>query len=373
MNRRLSGPVRRKRAGRQRGSVSVLSAVSLLALAGIGALAVEVATLMVARNELQNAADATAMAGAACLAGRIECGNVGITKPDWDTARTRALAFVSSNAVQGRALSQGTVTSGYWNMLGAVADLQPTSITPTDYDYAAIRVTLSREPGINGGPLSLPLAHLLGADAVVMRASAVAVLSHPGTALPATVFPVAISRCMYDTWWDGATGMPRLATQTSVPGLSLPQVVGEPYRFKITSSYSAGPCESGQWTSLGTDNNSASFLRNLIGSGNTSSISIGDRVWVQPGTQTTLYGDVNQCSEAGNRQCAYVMVPVVDQVSSHVYAPVYGFACLHLLWATGGNDKFIAVQMSADATRCPRTGSGVGPNYGITLPPRLVQ
>ncbi|MEY3474444.1 MAG: hypothetical protein RL087_902, partial [Pseudomonadota bacterium] len=359
------------RCGRQdqRGSVSVLSALSLLALVGIGALAVEVATLTVARNELQNAADATAMAGAACLAARTECGNATLRKPDWDTATARALAFVPNNTVQGKALAHGSVTPGYWNMLGAVADLQATTIAPTDYDYPAIRVTLSREPGVNGGSLVLPLAYLFGVQSAVMRASAVAVLSHPGTALPSTVFPVVISRCMYETYWDGATGTPKLATATTVPGLSLPQVVGEPYRFKITSSYRAGPCAAGQWTSLGVDNNSASFLRTLIGSGNPANLSVGDLVWVQPGSQTTLYGDVNRCSEAGNRQCAYVMVPMVEQVSTHVYAPILGFACLHILSAAGGSDKSIVVQMSADAARCPRTGSGVGPNYGITLPP----
>lgn len=360
-------------AHRQRGTITVLSATSLLALAAVGALAIEVGQLAVARNELQNAADATAMAGAACLVARAECGNLGVKGADWSTATQRAQAFVPSNAVQAQTLSAAEIEHGYWDMQDPRSPLLPPTITPGDYHYPAIRVTFRRAPGVNGGALLAPLAHLMGVREVRGQASAVAVLSYPGTALPGTLFPVAISRCMYENYWNTATATPRLATQVSMPGLDLPQVVGEPIRFKLTSSYQAGPCESGQWSSLLLDTNSVTTLRQLIDGGNAQSLSIGEGSWIQPGVQTTLYGDVNQCSEAGNRKCAWVMVPVVDTVSTHTRAPVRGFACLHLLWAVGGNDKYIAAHMSADEDRCPSLGSGVGPNYGISTPPRLVQ
>lgn len=370
------GAVGRRRPARQRGTVSVLSAVSLLALIGIGAFAVEVATLMVARNELQNAADATAMAGAACLAGRTECGNAGIRKPDWDTATLRAQAFVSSNKVQGLALVQGSVATGYWNMLAAAGDLQSNTIQPTDYDYPAIQVTVSREPGINGGSLVTPLAQLFGVNTAALRASAVAVLSYPGTAPAGTLFPVAVSRCMYETFWDTSARAPVLATQVSMPGLDLPQVVGEPIRFKVTSSYRAGPCESGQWTSFqtGIADANANDLNSLLSGGSGQSLSTGDGSWIVNGKKTKLYEGVNTCSEAGNQQCAYVMAPVVDSLVTGSFAPVRGFACLRILSATkDGNSPYIVAQMSASEDRCPSLGSGVGPNYGISTPPRLVQ
>ncbi len=364
---------RRWQASGQRGSITVLSATSLLGLVAVGALAIEVGQLMVARNELQNAADATAMAGAACLAPRAECANLTVKGPDWTQAAERAQAFVPRNAVQSRALASAEVETGYWDMLDPQAQLLPQTFTPGDYHYAAVRVTVTRAPGVNGGGLLAPLAHLFGVQDVRAQASAVAVLSYPGTALPGTLFPLAISRCMYDNFWDATTGAPRLATQETMPGLDLPQVVGEPIRFKVTSSYRAGPCESGQWSSLLLNDNSVATLRQLITGGNLQSLSIGDGSWIQPGVQATLYTDVNQCSEAGNRKCAWVMVPVVDVVATRISAPVRGFACLHLLRARGGNEKYIAAQMSNDEDRCASLGSGVGPNYGISTPPRLVQ
>jgi uncharacterized membrane protein len=51
----------------QNGGVIVLVAVSMFFLLGFAALAIDVGHLVVARNELQNAADAGAIAGAQVL------------------------------------------------------------------------------------------------------------------------------------------------------------------------------------------------------------------------------------------------------------------------------------------------------------------
>ena len=356
----------------QRGGILVLAGASLLTLAAFGALAIEVGNLMLARTQLQNVADAAAMAGAGCLLARNECGNVGTNGTDWQTARQRALDFVPSNPLQGKPVSDVVVDAGFWNMYGSPATLQPNSIVPGDYDYPAIRVTVSATGNAAGTGYQAPLVALLGSAGVSVNASAVAVLSHPGTTTAGTVFPLVIAKCMYDTYWNASTGSPVLATAVTMPGFDLPQVVGEPLRFKITSSYKAGACESGQWSSLDLDSSSAAVLRGMLQSGNTTAISLGQTVWVQPGAQTTLYSDVQNCSDSGNKSCAWVMIPVVQTVNSHTATPVMGFACVRVLSAVGGSGKYIAVQMSADATRCPRSGSGIGPNYGITTPARLV-
>lgn len=52
-------------ARRQRGAVGLIMPAMLIAIFSVGALAVDVARLIVVRNELQNAADAAALAGAA--------------------------------------------------------------------------------------------------------------------------------------------------------------------------------------------------------------------------------------------------------------------------------------------------------------------
>jgi hypothetical protein len=46
---------------------------------------------------------------------------------------------------------------------------------------------------------------------------------------------------------------------------------------------------------------------------------------------------------------------------------------MRILYAVGGNDKYIMVQMVAMGDgHCQFTGtSGVGPSYGVVQPPRL--
>ena len=51
----------------QRGSMLVTASLFFIILIGFAALAVDVGHMMIARNELQNAADAAALAGANCL------------------------------------------------------------------------------------------------------------------------------------------------------------------------------------------------------------------------------------------------------------------------------------------------------------------
>ncbi|EQD67973.1 secreted protein, partial [mine drainage metagenome] len=52
---------------KQRGAVSIAAALSMTALMGVGAMAVDVGNVMVARNDVQNAADAAALRGAGLL------------------------------------------------------------------------------------------------------------------------------------------------------------------------------------------------------------------------------------------------------------------------------------------------------------------
>ena len=57
-------PVNRANRKNERGVTIVLVAFSLLALLGMAALAIDIATLYVAHGEAQRAADAAALAGA---------------------------------------------------------------------------------------------------------------------------------------------------------------------------------------------------------------------------------------------------------------------------------------------------------------------
>ena len=95
-------------------------------------------------------------------------------------------------------------------------------------------------------------------------ATAVAVVSFPRPSCPTETFPTAINNCMYDVFWDPTTNQPKIDPST-----------GQPYIFRIGSSYHYPNCDSGQWTSMFTDANDVPTVRDLIANGNPTAVSIG--------------------------------------------------------------------------------------------------
>ena len=97
-----------KMKGNERGATIALVAVSLTALMGMGALAVDLSMLMKARGEAQRAADASALAGASAFLTQKPLDGV-------DSARVRAIRQVGRNYVNGRmvdTMSQATSVTG---------------------------------------------------------------------------------------------------------------------------------------------------------------------------------------------------------------------------------------------------------------------
>ena len=107
------------------GSVAIIIAVSLLALIGAASLAIDVGHLYTVRNELQNVADAAALAGAGQLIQKDASGNA-----NWDTtptgpAQTAALQVAQTQsslqgqaAVSDTARNDLTILFGTWNING---------------------------------------------------------------------------------------------------------------------------------------------------------------------------------------------------------------------------------------------------------------
>ena len=360
----LSGNTRRG----QRGMVAVLATISLLVLFGFAALAIDVGYLFVVRNELQNAADTAALAGAGHLYKNSP------PMPNWTLAQSKATNAISLNKAANATLINGQIQYGYWNITGSPVGLQSTSITPGPNDLPAVKVTISKASGNNGGAVNTFFANVLGIASLDVGATAVAVVSSPGKIGAGVLFPVAISTCMYNNYWDSATQKPKTATSTApLTGQTLTQTIGQPYRFQITSSYHAGLCEAGQWTSFDVDSNNVPTIRDLITNRNSVPLGIGDNIWIQPGTKTALYSSVNDCSASGNKSCEYVLVPVVDNISTHAWNPIKAFACIHIDLAVGGSGKYIQAEMVAMGDphcKFPNL-SGNGPAYGAWQPPRL--
>ncbi|MCC8392979.1 pilus assembly protein TadG-related protein [Paraburkholderia sp. MMS20-SJTR3] len=367
---------------RQQGAVAVMVALMLIVLLGIGALAVDIGNLMVARNELQNAADAAAMAGAGCLKPRSECSNASATQPDWTTASTTASTFSTSsttNKVQGAYLKASTVATGYWNATGSPYGLEALPFTPGSNDMPAVQVTIRKDGSNANGSVSTFLGKVFGVQVLKASAVATAVLASPGSVGPGGLFPMAMSKCLFDTYWSSTTNSPKLSPTSGLVsggGSTVPQVAGQPYYFQIGSAYQYGACQSGQWTTFDSSDNSASYARGLITNGNSTTFSIGSSpgTWIQTGEKNSLFNDVYDCSAAGNGQCAWETVAVVADPSTSGFQPVLAFACVHILNASNGSNPYVLVQMSNDMSHCETPNSGgAGPSYGAYTPPRLVQ
>ena len=370
----------------QQGSIVVLFGGLLLVLTGFAVLAIDVGRIYIVRTELQNAADAAALAGANCLTRQsavsaTECLSTVAASLNWDRASAKAQAQLSHNQADNRSMSSTdaghVIDVGYWDLLNKRPSGQtlPTSSMSTTfsplgtYDKPAIRVKVSKATGQNGGPVLMLTRLMYGGSDVPMSATSVAVISSPSQVEAGNLIPMAINKCLYDTYWNTSTNSPYVATKKTLNGVN--QVVGKPWVFRIGSAYHYGSCDSGQWTSFGVDSNSASYVKGLIDNGNPTALSIGDATYIQSGTKTSNYNDLlkQYPMPAG----ADVLVPVVnypsglDGVKSSI--PIVAFAVFHITDIQGGSGKYIQGYFTGGQSVSGT--SGIGPSYGVYTPPRL--
>lgn len=333
-------------AARQRGAIAIWLLFMLAPLLMFGAFAVDVPRVFSAGNELQNAADAAALTGAAKLA-------TGTNGPNWSGAATSATAAIPLNKSDGTPLSTGTVTTGYWDLAASAPVILPPStvaLPPASNVVPAVQVTIARSASSNG-LIALLLGALLGVPTMSDRATAVAVVAPPSTMAAGALFPVVLDECVYNQYWNSATNQPVLDAS------------GNPYEFQIGNGQLYGStCYAGQWTSFLTSFNNVPTVRDLITSGNPSPISIGDDIWLQPGVKDTIYSSVPTN--------VTVLVPVASQIYDKSYVPVVAFAAFHIDGSYGGSSKYIQGHF-VGGFKIPAQASGIGPNYGGYVAPRL--
>ena len=374
----------RPNSSRQKGAMLITILFWMTTFIGLAALAFDIGHLLVVRNELQNGADAAALAGANCLykttAGS-DCTNIASPTLNWAIASTKATNSIGLNKSDNTGLINGTVQTGYWDLNGGTA-LQPTSLSPlgpctvaagvmtTPCDKPAVMVTLSRDSGSNGGAVRTLIAAMFGGAAVPVSARAVAVISSPGNVLPGNLIPQAINKCMYDLYWDSTTNSPKLATSTSLNGVA--QVIGTPWELRIGSAYHYGSCYSGQWTSFDQDINSASGIKDLINSGNPTTLAIGDNTWIEPGAKASNYNDLDaRFPTPPGADVTMIVVDMATDLTDKGEAKIVAFAGFHIDDIQGGSDKYIQGHFIKGAITSG--ASGIGPFYGTYTPPRLAR
>ncbi|WP_413934012.1 pilus assembly protein TadG-related protein [Nitrospira sp. BLG_1] len=170
--------------GNDQGTVAVMSAVFLLALLAMGAAAIDVGHALVARTELQTAADAGALAGTRAL-GLIYEGmtpdqqqTYTLTGGDQATIETAVQNTAAANSAAGVsiAINAGDIAIGTWNP-------NARTHTPTVNQPRAVRVTARRDSTANG-PISTFLASVVGLTSVSVSAVATADMTAVGQTAP---------------------------------------------------------------------------------------------------------------------------------------------------------------------------------------------
>lgn len=326
-----------KRLKNQRGQVAIIVALWMMILIAFTALAIDVGHILVIRNQLQNAADATALNGAAYL-------YPSTGAPNWTLAQTKATSAVSKNKVDNVALVNATLTPGYWNLTSST--LKATSVTPVTGDVPALKVTISKSAGNNGGPVSLYFGSVLGLASVNLSATAVAVVGSPTSVKANDLFPVGMAKSLYDSYWDYTNNKPKIDPAT-----------GQPYVFQINS----GP--QGGWSTFLQQLNDSPSIIGLITNGNPTPLSIGQSIYFSPGVKTDVYSHV-----PANKD---VIVAVASDTTPGTFEPIVAFGALHIDFAVGGSSKYIQVHFTNNI-KIPDGDPG-GPSYGVYTPPRLAR
>ena len=187
-----------------RGAAAVMVAITMTVLLAMAAAALDVGHALVARNELQNSADAGALAGARALGILYE----GMTPAAMGTYRLSGsdaatiTTAVQSTAVLNKAagvnvtVNAADIQIGLWS--SATRTLTPTVVKPR-----SVRV-ITRRDGTANGPISTFLAGVVGMTSVNVSASATAELTAIGSTPPGALdLPLAISQLFFSQYGCG--------------------------------------------------------------------------------------------------------------------------------------------------------------------------
>ena len=166
-----------------RGAVAVTVSLVLVVLLGFGALALDISNAMIARNELQNVADASALAGArqlgliyAALPPTTPYTGYVLSDPSAVTTAVTSVASVNQARQVLISINAADVEIGVWNSTSR-------TLAPGNVGATGVRVTARREAGTNG-PVATWLAGILNINSMNVRATATAALTGTGVLQP---------------------------------------------------------------------------------------------------------------------------------------------------------------------------------------------
>jgi hypothetical protein len=328
----------------QKGAVVVITAICLVVMVAMVGLAVDMGHLYSVKSELQRAADAGALAGAGALFTPVS------EAPRCDPATTRASLIAQQNSADGGIPNILYAQSGRWDWNAAPGT--EAFVAGCSSDPKSLTNAVRIKAQINEVPISF--MGLLGTGTTNLSASSTAAMEFfDGQVQAGYGFPWAISKNCYE-YNKNNTDLN--------------------HRFRLGSTYHyPEEKDSGQWTSFIDDNNSASYIKGLINNGAPApGLSVGDSIWIQPGTEATLFGKDN----AGSKINQTVIFPVVDTSDLSVKSS-YKILLFVAFYITGRSQskKYLEGYFSPNyvlPNSKPRNPNSNIPYFNILTPPRLV-
>lgn len=344
-----------------RGATVIFVALAMIVLLGMAALAIDVGYLYVVRGELQNAADAGALAGAQEL--YLPDGTV---NPNADTM---ADDYVSRNDSEQATVTVESVQRGHWSFgLGDLErgfypndSLEPASLwdqSTIDLDenldfINAVQVITIRTT-VDGQVRQPFFARIVGAGAATVRASAVAYIGFAGTLMPLDVDqPIAVcDNAIRDAQDRYTCGVGRMAAG------------GETAAWTDLIQPEDNVCSGGT---------NASTVRPLIGTpplchvGNEYPIVLGNLLNLINGQLQTGFSTFWDCwwshSNQGTRPWQMTL-PVVEcnpDGTVHPCEDVVGAVTVNVIWVNENASLSPAWKMDAPPTDTPSTRPGGAP------------
>jgi len=187
------GKIFRRLIHRTEGSVAIITAIGLVAFLGMASLAIDMGHLYTVRNELQNVADAAALAAAGNLIHDYGAGAVRDAAAAQQAALTvaqRQSQLSGQPAVGDVDRNDLNIIFGAWNIYAGNPSTAWTEIGPTcssDSNANGVKVTILRASGTVYGPVSNFFGGIMGFNTSQVAAIAIAYLGYTHEVPTATV------------------------------------------------------------------------------------------------------------------------------------------------------------------------------------------
>ncbi len=317
----------------RKGTVAVIIATSTVVFVGLAAFAIDLGHLFVVRNELQNAADAGALAGARFL---YDVNGITVNSSANIDAYNAAISNRSENVpvdVHWSGGNEGDIQRGHWCFATRTftpnASLLPVSLWDTSLDELdrnpnfinAVRVRARREDT----PAASFLAGIFGFTNFVLSAEAIGYIGYAGTLAPFEVDqPIAIcSQSILSSNDEYSCTVGRM----------------------INSGKVVAAHETAGWTDYNQDNpchggTNASAVRSVVcGDGNPGTIILGLPVATNGGEIASAFKKFRDCwaGKTGKTKPWRLRLVVIDCPGNNVgpCEKVAGAVTVNIVWITG--------------------------------------